>query len=149
MKYLLVLFILAISIKAYCQTVGPLIELATKIASVVDQKEKTKYADRILEIKKELADEELKTIPDDGRISYLHNELMRIYNVLGNSVSPKQIRFSENDFLYWNTCKKEKSIWGKLTSKENCAEYFEEKFTKEDFKKLKDANFRCMSIDSE
>lgn len=59
----------------------------------------------------------------------------------------KQIRFSEQD-LYWNTCKKEKSIWGKITSKENCAEYLEEKFTKDDFKKLKEANFRCISIDT-
>jgi hypothetical protein len=66
---------------------------------------------------------------------------------LQTPLSQKRLRFSDNS-LGWSTCQKEKSIWGKLTSKENCKEYLEEKFLPEDFKKLKDANFRCMSIDT-
>lgn len=67
---------------------------------------------------------------------------------LQTPLSQKRLRFHEAGYLYWKTCKKEKGIWGKLTSKENCAEWFEEKFFPSDFKKLKDANFRALSIDT-
>ena len=63
-------------------------------------------------------------------------------------LSQKRLRFHEAGYLYWITCKKEKGIFGKLTSKEDCAEYLTEKFLPSDFKKLKDANFRAMSIDT-
>lgn len=66
-----------------------LIQLATKVASVIDQKEKTKYLDEILEIHKELQYEEIKNIPDDGRITFLHQRLMRLSIVLGDSIVPK------------------------------------------------------------
>ena len=65
------------------------------------------------------------------------------------ALTHKRLRFSEQGYLYWTTCKKEKSFWGKITSKENCEEYLEEKFTQADFLMLKKANFRCMSIDNE
>lgn len=68
-----------------------LIKLAIPIANIFDKKQSTKYADRILEIKKELHDEELKEKPDDGRISYLCIELMRISDVLTNAVISKKI----------------------------------------------------------
>lgn len=67
---------------------------------------------------------------------------------LQTPLSQKRLRFHEQGYLYWITCKKEKGIWGKLTSKENCAEWLTEKFMPSDFKKLKDANFRAMSIDT-
>lgn len=63
-------------------------------------------------------------------------------------LSQKRLRFSPDGYLYWETCKKEKSVFGKIFSKENCKEYYEERFTNEDFKKLKELNFRCMSIDT-
>lgn len=68
-----------------------LLKLAIPIANIYDKKQSTKYADKILEIKKELHDEELKDQPDDGRISYLHIELMRISDVLANAVISKKV----------------------------------------------------------
>lgn len=68
-----------------------LIKLAIPIASIYDKKQDTKYVDRILKIKKELHDEELKQKPDDGRISYLHIELMRITDILANAVVTKKV----------------------------------------------------------
>lgn len=73
--------------------IDALIKLAIPLANIYDKKESTKYADKILDIKKELHDEELKTQPDDGRISYLHLELMRISDVLANAVISKKIAF--------------------------------------------------------
>ena len=66
-----------------------LIMLASKVASIVDQKEKTKYLDELLSIHKELQNEEIKNTPDDGRISFLHQRLMRLTTVLGDSIVPK------------------------------------------------------------
>lgn len=63
---------------------------------------------------------------------------------LQTPLSQKRLRFHQDGYLYWKTCKKEKNFWGKLTSKENCEEYLTEKYTTEDFKKLKDADFRCV-----
>ena len=63
-----------------------LILLATKVAGIVDQKQKTKYLDELLDIHKELQNEELKNSPDDGRISFLHMRLMRLTAVLGDSI---------------------------------------------------------------
>lgn len=67
---------------------------------------------------------------------------------LQTPLSQKRLRFSEQGFLYWETCKKEKSILGKIFSKENCKDWHREKFTSDDFKKLKELNFRCMSVDT-
>lgn len=69
--------------------ISALIKLATSVASIIDQKQKTKYLDELLEIHKEIQDEELKENCDDGRISYLHQRLMRLTNVLGDSIVPK------------------------------------------------------------
>ena len=55
-----------------------LIMLAMKVASIYDEKNKTKLRDEILDHWKELQDEELKNIPDDGRIGYLRVRIMRI-----------------------------------------------------------------------
>lgn len=66
-----------------------LIKLATSVASIIDQKQKTKYLDELLEIYKEIQDEELKENSDLGRIGYLHQRLMRLTNVLGDSIIPK------------------------------------------------------------
>lgn len=67
-----------------------LVMLATKVAGLLEEKEKNKFIDEILSIKKAIADEELKNIPDDGRISKLHNDLVRISNVLTNTAFAKK-----------------------------------------------------------
>ena len=64
--------------------------LATKVAGLLEEKEKNKYIDEILSIKKAVADEELKNNPDDGRISKLYGDLVRITNVLTNSAFAKK-----------------------------------------------------------
>lgn len=66
-----------------------LFKLAASAASIYDQKQKTKYADELLSIHKELQDEELKDTPDDGRISYLHQRVVCISDVLNNAIVPK------------------------------------------------------------
>ena len=62
-----------------------LIMLAMKIAGIYDKKEGTKYYDELLGFDKELQNEELKDIPDDGRISYLHQRIMCITTILNNA----------------------------------------------------------------
>lgn len=69
-----------------------LIRLLTPIASLLDEKNKTKYLDEILKLKKEIADEELNQTPDDGRISYLHFELMRLSDVFANALKSEKIK---------------------------------------------------------
>ena len=59
--------------------------LATKVAGLLEEKEKNKYIDEILSIKKAIDDEEINDNPDDGHISKLHNDLVRISNVLTNT----------------------------------------------------------------
>lgn len=66
-----------------------LIMLATKVAGLLEEKEKNKFIDEILEIKKAIADEELKDNPDDGRITEFYNDLVRISNVLTNTAFTK------------------------------------------------------------
>lgn len=66
-----------------------IIKLAIPVASLLATKEANKYKDRLLEIQKELQDEEFKPIPDDGRISYLQLELVRISDVLANALIAK------------------------------------------------------------
>ena len=67
-----------------------LLMLATKVAGLLEEKEKNKFIDEILEIKKAIDDEELKENPDDGRISKFHNDLVRITNVLTNTAFSKK-----------------------------------------------------------
>lgn len=55
-----------------------LITLASKVASIYDKKQSTKYRDEIIESWDEIQNEELKPIPDDGRISFLRLRIMRI-----------------------------------------------------------------------
>lgn len=64
--------------------------LATKVAGLLEEKEKNKFIDEILEIKKAIDDEEIKENPDDGRITKLHNDLVRISNVLTNTAFSKK-----------------------------------------------------------
>lgn len=56
--------------------------LAVKVASIYDEKNKTKYGDELLKYHKEIQDEELKQTPDDGRIGYLRLRIMRINKLL-------------------------------------------------------------------
>lgn len=67
-----------------------LVMLATKVAGLLEEKEKNKYIDEILKIQKAIADEELENTPDDGRITKLHNDLVRISNVLTNTAFAKK-----------------------------------------------------------
>ena len=67
-----------------------LIMLATKVAGLLEEKEKNKYIDEILSIKKAMANEELKDNPDDGHISKLHGDIVRITNVLTNTAFSKK-----------------------------------------------------------
>lgn len=69
--------------------VDSLIQLAIPVAGLLKEKEANKYRDELLSIQKELHDEELKPIPDDGRISYLHIELVRITTVLRDTAFAK------------------------------------------------------------
>lgn len=64
--------------------------LATKVAGLLEEKEKNKYIDEILSIKKAVANEELKDNPDDGFISKCHGDLVRITNVLTNTAFAKK-----------------------------------------------------------
>lgn len=67
-----------------------LVMLATKVAGLLEEKEKNKYIDQILKIQKAIADEELENTPDDGRITKLYNDLVRISNVLTNTAFAKK-----------------------------------------------------------
>ena len=67
-----------------------LLMLATKVAGLLEEKEKNKFIDEILEIKKAIDDEEIKENPDDGRITKLHNDIVRISNVLTNTAFSKK-----------------------------------------------------------
>lgn len=70
--------------------VKELLALAIPVAGLLEEKEKNKYVDELLKIERELADEELKTRPDDGRIAYLHGDLMRITRLLANAIKSKK-----------------------------------------------------------
>lgn len=83
------LILIAFTLNSYASVTSSLIQLAIPVASLLDKREGTKYQDKILGIQKELQDEELKTTPDDGRISYLHLELVRLTGVLANTIKPK------------------------------------------------------------
>lgn len=67
-----------------------LIALAIPVASIIDEKEGTKHLEKLYSLKKEIADEELKLRPDDGRIAYLHSDLMRLTELLTNSLVSKK-----------------------------------------------------------
>lgn len=67
-----------------------LIALAIPVANIIDKKEGTKHLDKLYAIKKEIADEELKLRPDDGRIAYLYGDLMRLTELLANSLVSKK-----------------------------------------------------------
>lgn len=59
-----------------------LIQLASKMASIYDKRESTKYRDEILDAWEEIQNEEQKKIPDDGRIAFLRLRIMRICQIV-------------------------------------------------------------------
>lgn len=72
------------------ELLNSLIKLAIPVAGLLEEKEKNKYVDKYLELQKEIANEELKDNPDDGRISYLFGELVRLTDVLTNTAFSKK-----------------------------------------------------------
>jgi hypothetical protein len=89
MNRLLVILLITFTLNSYASITSSLIQLAIPVANLLDKREGTKYQDKILSIEKELQNEELKNTPDDGRIGYLHLELMRLTGVLANTLKPK------------------------------------------------------------